>query len=76
MAQWIAAHPTNTKIGDIVRVKEDAFNTDLGEAHNGRVCEVIEIKSGDFVVKSIDDRDPLLKKTYYSPNILEKRVEE
>lgn len=76
MAKWIAAHATNTSVGDVVRVRDDAFTTTLGEAHNGRICEVLEIKGGDFVVTSIDDRDPMLKRTYYSPNILEKRVEE
>jgi hypothetical protein len=76
MAEWIAAHATNTNVGDVVRVRDNAFSTKLGEAHNGRICEVLEIKGGDFVVTSIDDRDPMLKRTYYSPNILEKRVEE
>lgn len=74
METWIQAHATNTAVGDVVRVKNDSFSTKLGESHNGRVCEVLEIRYGDFIVKSIDDKTPVLKKTYYSPNILEKRV--
>jgi hypothetical protein len=75
MIKWIAAHATNTQVGDIVRVKEGSFVTKLGESHNGRICEVLEIKGGDFIVKSIDDKKPILKRTFYSPNILEKKVQ-
>lgn len=74
MQDWIQAHAQNTNIGDVVRVKENSFSTPLGIAHNGRICEVLEIKGGDFIVKSIDEKKPLLKKTHYSPNILEKRI--
>lgn len=74
METWIQAHATNTAVGDVVRVKDGSFSTKLGESHNGRVCEVLEVRYGDFIVKSIDDKTPVLKKTYYSPNILEKRV--
>ena len=75
METWIQAHAVNTKVGDIVRVKENTFSTRLGALHNGRVCEVLEIGGGDFIVKSVDDKKPTLKRTFYSPNILEKRVE-
>jgi hypothetical protein len=75
MEKWIQAHATNTAPGDIVRVKEGTFSSKLGETHNGRICEVLSIYSGDFIVKSVDDRLPILKKTFYSPNILEKKVE-
>jgi uncharacterized protein Veg len=76
MEKWIQAHSTNTAPGDIVRVKAGTFSTRLGEAHNGRICEVLSIYSGDFIVKSIDDKKPVLTRTYYSPNILEKKVEQ
>jgi hypothetical protein len=76
METWIQAHATNTAVGDVVRVKDGSFSTKLGESHNGRICEVLEIRYGDFIVKSIDDKTPVLKKTYYSPNILEKRVDQ
>lgn len=76
MERWIQAHATNTGVGDTVRVKENAFSTTLGESHNGRICEVLEVKGGDFIVKSIDDRKPFLKRTFYSPNILEKLVQQ
>lgn len=77
MEQWIPAHATNTRVGDIVRVRHDAFTiAKTADMHNGRICEVTEIRGGDFIVKSIDDREPYLKRTFYSPNILEKKVTE
>ena len=76
MERWIQAHATNTVPGDIVRVKDGSFATELGKLHNGRVCQVLSVYGGDFIVKSIDDCEPVLRRTYYSPNILEKRVEE
>lgn len=77
MVTWIQAHATNTKVGDVVRVKDTAFSdSKVAGAHNGRICEVLEIKGGDFIVKSIDDREPFLKRTFYSPNILEKKEEQ
>lgn len=76
MEKWIQAHATNTKPGDVVRVKDGTFSTELGETHNGRICEVTSIHGGDFIVKSIDGKTPALKRTFYSPNILEKKVEE
>lgn len=76
MEKWVHAHASNTKPGDVVRVIDGSFSKNLGEMHNGRICEVTEVRGGDFIVRSIDGRDPELKRTFYSPNILEKRVEE
>lgn len=77
MTEWIQAHATNTKTGDIVKVKDDAFSEPrVADSHNGRICEVLEVRGGDFIVRSIDDRKPFLKRTFYSPNILEKKVEQ
>ena len=77
MSKWIQAHATNTKVGDVVKVKDDAFSEPkVADAHNGRICEVLEVRGGDFIVRSIDDRKPFLKRTFYSPNILEKKAEQ
>ena len=76
MIVWIQAHVSNVKPGDTVRVKDDSFDKGTGEMHNGRICEVLSTRSGDIVVKSIDDRKPELPKTYYPAIVLEKRVEE
>jgi hypothetical protein len=76
MGAWIPVHVRNVRPGDIVRVRENAYSGATGHAHNGRICKVLEVKGGDIIVKSIDDRLPLLDKTYHSPTVLEKEVQD
>lgn len=76
MIMWIQAHVNNVNAGDVVRVKDGSFDKGTGEIHNGRICEVLGTRSGDVIVKSIDDREPELPRTYYPAIVLEKRVEE
>ena len=71
---WVDAQPGQIKITDIVRVKVDAFTGEAGPRHNGRVCKVVGVRYGDIVCKSIDDREPLLDGTHYSPHDLQKLV--
>ena len=53
MSKWIQAHATNTKVGDVVKVKDDAFSEPkVADAHNGRICEVLEVRGGDFPAQS------------------------
>lgn len=72
MKKWVSVHVRNIKPGDIVRVRENAYSGSTGATHNGRLCEVLEIKGGDVIVKSIDNKLPKLTKTYYQPTALEK----
>ena len=60
------------KVGDIVKIKDDAYSGAVGRIHNGRICEVVEVRHGDVIVRSIDDKDPMLTQTRNSPYILEK----
>ena len=76
MARWIQAHVSNVKPGDVVRVKDGSLSKGAGQIHNGRICTVLSTYSGDIIVRSIDDREPELPKTYYPAIVLEKRVEE
>ncbi len=63
---------TSFKVGDIVRVKDDAYSEkEVSRIHNGRICQVIEISGGDVVVRSIDKLEPVLERTYHSPYVLE-----
>jgi hypothetical protein len=58
--------------GDKVRVLRDAFDSaELGRIHNGRVCEVLEVKDGDVICRSIDERSPVLDDAHYAPYLLE-----
>lgn len=71
---WIEAQPGQLKVAEIVRVKSDAFTGPQGERHNGRICRIVAIRYGDIICKSIDDRDPVLEGTHYSPHDLEKLI--
>lgn len=72
MLGWEDSHIAEMQIGDIVKVKDNAYKKDIGKMHNGRICEIIEISYGDVVVRSIDDRLPVLGRTHHSPNVLQK----
>lgn len=72
---WEDVTTGSVSIGDTVRVKANSYKNLVGDMHNGRICEVIGICSGDVVVKSIDGMLPLLTKTYHAPYVLEKKVD-
>jgi hypothetical protein len=71
---WIDAGPGQLKVGDYVRVHHDAFDGSTGEIHNGRRGVIIAIRSGDIIINSIDDKNPKLEGSHYSPFKLQKRV--
>jgi hypothetical protein len=71
---WVPCQPGQIKVAEIVRVKSDAFTNVQGERHNGRVCRVVAVRYGDIICKSIDDREPVLDGTHYSPHDLEKLI--
>lgn len=71
---WIQAQPGQLKVTDIVRVKVDAYNGDLGRLHNGRIGKIVGIRYGDIVVKTIDGKTPELSGAHYSPHLLEKLI--
>jgi hypothetical protein len=72
---WIPLSPGNITVGDVVRVKSDAFSGDLGQIHNGRVGSVVAVRYGDVIFKSRDEKKPVLDGAHYSPHDLEKLVE-
>jgi dimeric dUTPase (all-alpha-NTP-PPase superfamily) len=59
-------------VGDVVRVKMDSYRGVVGDIHNGRYCEVLDVRGGDVIVCSIDDVMPVLAETHHSPHVLEK----
>ena len=70
---WLDAQPGQITVGDVVRVKADAFEGNLGSLHNGRRGKVIAIRYGDVIFKSTDEKQPPLEGVHYSPYKLEKR---
>lgn len=74
---WAPALMGQIRPGDRVRVLRDAFASEaLGRLHNGRICEVLEVRDGDVICRSIDDREPRLDGAHYAPYLLEQRVED
>lgn len=71
---WIPLQPGQITVGDIVRVKADAFTDKLGPIHNGRRGRVAAIRYGDVIFNDTDGKSPELKGVHYSPYKLEKRV--
>lgn len=70
---WVQAKPGALVIRDVVRVRADAYTGPAGIAHNGRVGQIVAIRSGDIHVK-YDDEPDVSKIVRHSPFALEKRV--
>ncbi len=71
---WVALQPGQIKVGDVVRVKADAFTDKLGPILNGRRGSVAAVRYGDVIFNDTDGKKPELKGVHYSPYKLEKRV--
>jgi len=72
---WTDVTVSNVSVDDRVRVKLDAYtNNIVGDIHNGRLCRVVSVASGEIVVCSIDQQLPILTETRHSPYALEKEV--
>ena len=70
---WIPAQRVHLRPGITIRVYGNAYadKPDLAALHAGRVGVILEIKGGDVVVQTTDNRTPALNGTHYSPWILE-----
>jgi acetoin utilization protein AcuC len=75
--RWVPARIGQIRPGEKVRVLRDAFADEtIGRRHNGRICEVIEVRDGDVICRSIDNREPVLTGTHYAPYDLEQCAED
>lgn len=72
---WKPATPGQIKPGDTVRVLLNAFKSEVGEIHNGRLGVVVKVEYGDVIVNSTDSRFPKLEGAHYSPHHLEMPAE-
>jgi len=71
---WVGARRGDLKVGDEVRVKRDAYSGELGTLHNGRRGKIIAIRSGDIIIRTLDNKSPSLDGVHYAPDQLEKRI--
>jgi hypothetical protein len=72
---WVDLRPGAISVGDVVRVKADAYSGDGGKIHNGRRGKVVAVRYGDVIFRSTDDKTPVLDGAHYPPQSLEKLVE-
>lgn len=71
---WVPVQAGFIKVADLVRVRADAFDGELGTIHNGRRGVVVGVRYGDVIIKSNDGKEPLLDGAHYPPTKLEKLV--
>jgi len=71
---WIPLQPGQIAVGDVVRVKADAYTDKLGPIHNGRRGTVVAVRYGDVIFNDTDGKSPELRGVHYSPYKLEKRI--
>lgn len=70
---WLPGAPGQMKVGDIVRIKHDAFNGPAGAGLNGRVGVIAAIRSGDIIFNSTDGQSPKIEGAHYRPQQLDIR---
>jgi hypothetical protein len=72
---WVPVQAGAIKVTEIVRVKFNAFDSGSGkEKLNGRRGKVVGVRYGDIIMKSNDDKLPVLDGTHFKPENLEKLV--
>ena len=73
---WREISINQINVGDTLRVKKDAYKTDAGYLHNGRMVQVTRIDSGDVYVKTVDNKIPEVTEARHPPYKLEIRKPE
>jgi hypothetical protein len=71
---WESVNPLTVCVGDVLRVKLDAYRSDAGKIHNGRIVKVNQIKDGDVYVTTVDYKSPHIQTARHSPYVLERAV--
>lgn len=71
---WVQAERGFIGVSDRVRIKGDAFTGSQGMVLNNRLATVTALRSGDIIIKTIDDR-PVVDGLHIQPEKLEKRVQ-
>jgi hypothetical protein len=68
---WVQAQAGQLKVGELIRVRGDAFDGDKGVVFNGKVGKIGAIRSGDIIFGSTDKS---IDGAHFRPGDLEKRV--
>ena len=74
---WIPVQSGAIKVSEIVRVKFDAFDEESGKHQlNGRKGRVVGVRYGDVIIKTDDNKLPVLDGTHFRPENLEKLIQQ
>jgi hypothetical protein len=74
---WIPVQSGAIKVSEIVRVKFDAFDEESGKHQlNGRKGRVVGVRYGDIIIKTDDNKLPVLDGTHFRPENLEKLIQQ
>lgn len=68
---WVQAQAGQLKVGEVIRVRADAFDGDKGILYNGSIGKIGAIRSGDVIFGSADQK---VNGVHFRPADLEKRV--
>ena len=71
---WVQAQPGQLNVGDIIRVRHDAFDGVKGAGINGRSGIIAAIRSGDIIFNATDQKSPAIEGMHFRPADLEKRI--
>lgn len=74
MGEWQEVQRKDVIVGEILRVKHDAYSTDAGVFHNGRLVEVIKVDNGDVYVRTIDKQTPEIHEARHPHYKLERQT--
>lgn len=70
--EWQQARNGALRVGDVVKVKPDAYAGAAGAYHNGRICRIVAMRYGDIIVR--DDSDPSYAGQHHQAAALLRRV--
>lgn len=68
---WVQAQAGQLKVGDVIRVRHDAFDGAKGVSYNGKAGKIGAIRSGDIIIGSADKT---VDGVHFRPADLEKRI--
>ena len=71
---WVQAQAGQIKVGDVVRIRNNAFSDERAALYNGRAGRVVAVRSGDIIFKSTDDEKRVIDGAHFAPAALEKRI--
>jgi hypothetical protein len=71
---WVQAQSGAISIGDTMRTKFNAFDGEKGKTMNNRRCKVVGIRYGNIVLRSIDEKSPVIDGTHFNTSQLEKLI--